>query len=553
VATDLDDESDVPVLEYGQDILVVDDNDPNLIAIEAALSPLERHLVLARSGTEALQHLLEQDFALIILDVAMPGMDGFETARLVRSRARNRATPIIFVTGLAWQDEEILHAYTLGAVDFLVKPIRSEVLRAKAGVFIQLQDRTRELHEKGEELRKAQIRAHERELAMQRERFESEVLEHKNRQLAEGDRRKDEFLAILAHELRNPLQPLQTAVELLAVEENKPVPPRVRSIIERQVQSIGRLVDDLLDVARFQTGKLDLRREPVDLGTLVEQAVSDARPAAMARKHDVSVSGRGTSPTVFGDPVRLIQVMSNMLSNAIKYTDPGGRIAVEWGMADTCAYIRVIDNGRGIPADLLPRIFDMFVQERVTGSGAGGLGLGLGLAKRLVELHGGRMTASSAGPNTGATFEVKLPIADHATLQGYRPASDETAPVPRALRAVVVDDAADLRELVSDLLRMKGHEVTAVEDGASAVRVIRELLPDVALIDIGLPEMDGYEVARTLRRELPNKKLRLIAMTGYGQAADKAAATAAGFDAHIVKPASADKIMRAIYGDKDTP
>ena len=197
----------------------------------------------------------------------MPGMDGFETARLVRSRARNRATPIIFVTGLAWQDDEILHAYTLGAVDFLVKPIRSEVLRAKAGVFIQLQDRTRELHEKGEELRKAQIRAHERELAMQRERFESEVLEHKNRQLAEGDRRKDEFLAILAHELRNPLQPLQTAVELLAVEENKPVPPRVRSIIERQVQSIGRLVDDLLDVARFQTGKLDLRREPIDLGT----------------------------------------------------------------------------------------------------------------------------------------------------------------------------------------------------------------------------------------------------------------------------------------------
>jgi len=555
VAADLDDESDVPVLEYGRDILVVDDNDPNLIAIEAALSPLQRKLVLARSGTEALQHLLEQDFALIILDVAMPGMDGFETARLVRSRARNRATPIIFVTGLAWQEDEILHAYTLGAVDFLVKPIRSEVLRAKAGVFIQLQDRTRELHDKGEELRKAQIRAHERELAMQRERFESEVLEHKNRQLAEGDRRKDEFLAILAHELRNPLQPLQTAVELLAVEENKPVPPRVRSIIERQVQSIGRLVDDLLDVARFQTGKLDLRREPIDLGTLVEQAVSDSRPAAAARKHDVTVSGRGVSPTVFGDPVRLIQVMSNLLSNSIKYTDAGGRIFVEWGTKpeDGCAFIRVTDNGKGISHELLPRIFDMFVQERVTGSGAGGLGLGLGLAKRLVELHGGRMTATSPGPGMGATFEVKLPVADHATLQGYVPKADETAPVPRALRAVVVDDAADLRELVSDLLRMKGHEVTAVEDGASAVRVIREQLPDVALIDIGLPEMDGYEVARKLRAALPDQKLRLIAMTGYGQAADKAAATAAGFDAHIVKPASADKIMRAIYGDKDTP
>ena len=553
MTTDLDDESDVPVLEYGQDILVVDDNDPNLIAIEAALLPLGRKLVLAKSGTEALQHLLEQDFALIILDVAMPSMDGFETARLVRSRARNRATPIIFVTGLAWQEDEILHAYTLGAVDFLVKPIRSEVLRAKAGVFIQLQDRTRELHDKAEELRKAQIRAHERELAMQRERFESEVLEHKNRQLAESDRRKDEFLAILAHELRNPLQPLQTAVELLAVEETKPVPPRVRAIIERQVQSIGRLVDDLLDVARFQTGKLELRREPIDLGTLVEQAAADSRPAATARKHEIVVTARGPATTVFGDPVRLVQVLSNLLSNAIKYTEAGGRITIEWGTdkTDGCAFMRVTDNGRGIPPELLPRIFDMFVQERVTGSGAGGLGLGLGLAKRLVELHGGRMNATSPGPNKGATFEVKLPVADHATLQGYRPKGDETAPVPRALRAVVVDDAADLRELVSDLLRMKGHEVTAVEDGASAVRVIREQLPDVALIDIGLPEMDGYEVARRLREQLPDQKLRLIAMTGYGQAADKAAATAAGFDAHIVKPASADKIMRAIYGDKD--
>jgi signal transduction histidine kinase len=548
VGTDFDDD-DVAVLEYGQDILVVDDNDTNLIAIEAALQPLERTLVLARSGNEALQHLLEQDFALIILDVAMPGMDGFDTARMVRSRARNRATPIIFVTGLAWQDEEILHAYELGAVDFLVKPIRSEVLRAKAGVFIQLQDRTRELHDKGEELRKAQVRAHERELSMQRERFESEVLEHQNRQLAETDRRKDEFLAILAHELRNPLQPLLTAVEVLAAEENKPVPPRVRGIIERQVQSIARLVDDLLDVARFQTGKLELRREPVDLGKLVEEAVSESRPAAAARKHDLSVGGRGDSPMVFGDPVRLVQVISNLLSNAIKYTDPGGRIGVEWGSQGNEAFIRVTDTGKGVSENLLPRIFDMFVQERVTGSGAGGLGLGLGLAKRLVELHGGRMQARSAGPGTGATFEVQLPIADRATLQNFQAQGEDTAPVLRPLRAVVVDDAADLRELVADLLRMKGHEVTACEDGASAVRVIRAQRPDVALIDIGLPLMDGYEVARTLRKELPIGTVRLIAMTGYGQATDRAAALEAGFDAHIVKPASADKIMRAIYGN----
>lgn len=204
--------ADDPFVGYGRDILVVDDNDTNLIAIEAALHPLGRDLVSARSGVEALARLLEQDFALIVLDVAMPGMDGFETARLVRSRERNRATPIIFITGLSWHDEEILRGYELGAFDFLMKPIRPEVLRAKASVFITLQERTLELHRKAEELRVAQERAHERELAMQRRRFEAEALELQMQQMSEAERRKDEFLAILAHELRNPLQPLQTAV-----------------------------------------------------------------------------------------------------------------------------------------------------------------------------------------------------------------------------------------------------------------------------------------------------------------------------------------------------
>jgi DNA-binding response OmpR family regulator/HAMP domain-containing protein len=227
--------------------LYVDDNDTNLIAIEAALAPLGRKLVLAR--------LLEQDFALLILDVAMPGMDGFETVRLVRSRAHNRATAIIFITGLSWQDDAILKGYELGAFDFMTKPVRPEVLRAKAAVFMQLQERTLELHQKAEELRAAQARAHERELTMQRKRFEAEVLERQMQQMAEADKRKDEFLAILAHELRNPLQPLQTAVEVMEHEPDKPVPERVRGVIRRQVHFIGRLVDDLLDVARFQTGE----------------------------------------------------------------------------------------------------------------------------------------------------------------------------------------------------------------------------------------------------------------------------------------------------------
>lgn len=548
---DLDDaEANGLVITTGRDILVVDDNDTNLIAIEAALQPLDRKLVLARSGVEALARLLEQDFALIILDVAMPGMDGFETARLVRSRARNRATPIIFITGLSWQDEEILKGYELGAFDFLMKPIRPEVLRAKAGVFIELQERTLELQAKAEELRLEQERAHERELTMQRKRFEAEALERQMAQMAETDRRKDEFLAILAHELRNPLQPLQTAVELMEHNPDEPVPERVRGIIQRQVHHIGRLVDDLLDVARFQTGKLDLRREPLLLDQIVAEAVSDTRALAEARQHEVTIHGDGPSPQVYGDALRLVQVLTNLLSNAIKYTNPGGAIDVRWGIDHEQAFVRVTDNGRGITEALLPRIFDMFVQERTTPDGKGGLGLGLGLVKRLVELHHGTVHAASQGADKGATFEVRLPLADEDTLAKFEPPSHRSGPHGRPLRAVVCDDAADLRDLVADLLRMKGHEVTVVEDGPSAIRVITAEQPDVALIDIGLPDMDGYEVARTLRRDMTHR-VRLIAMTGYGQASDRATALQAGFDAHIVKPASADKIMRALFGQPD--
>ncbi|HEU4611266.1 MAG TPA: response regulator [Kofleriaceae bacterium] len=547
--SDLDDDTDQRslVVNYGRDILVVDDNDTNLVAIEAALQPLGRHMVLARSGVEALARLLDQDFALIILDVAMPGMDGFETARLVRSRARNRATPIIFITGLSWQDDEILRGYELGAFDFLMKPLRPEVLRAKATVFIELQQRTLELQQRSEELRQEQARAHERELTMQRKRFEGEVLERQMAQLAETDRRKDEFLAILAHELRNPLQPLQTAVELMEHTPDEPVPERVRSIIQRQVHHIGRLVDDLLDVARFQTGKLDLRREPLSIAAIVSEAVNDSKAGAESRKHTLSVRGDGEPPQVFGDSLRLVQVLTNLLSNAIKYTSPGGTIEVHWGTESSEAFVRVTDNGRGIPEPLLPRIFDMFVQERTTPDGKGGLGLGLGLVKRLVELHQGSVRATSDGEGKGATFEIRLPVIDEDTLAKFLPPRDRTAPVERPLRAVVCDDAADLRDLVADLLRMKGHEVLVVEDGPTAIRVITAEKPDVALIDIGLPDMDGYEVARTLRRDMSHR-VRLIAMTGYGQASDRATALEAGFDAHIVKPASADKIMRALYG-----
>ncbi len=541
-----EDGHDVLSVSGGRDILVVDDNQSNLIAIEAALASLGRKLVLAHSGVEALGKLLEQDFALIILDVAMPGMDGFETAKLVRSRDRNRSTPIIFVTGLSWQEDAVLRGYELGAFDFLMKPIRPEVLRAKASVFVQLQERTLELKQKADELREAQARAHERELIAQRRRFEAEVMERQMAQLAETDRRKDEFLAILAHELRNPLQPLQTAVEVLEHEPDKPVPARIRAIVQRNVHHITRLVDDLLDVARFTAGKLELRKELISLEDVIDEAVTSCRAAIDARNHTLEIASAEMPVIISGDPVRLIQVVCNLLNNAAKYTETGGTIRIEWGAVGDTAFVRVIDNGKGIPDEVLPRIFDMFVQERVSSDGAGGLGLGLGLVRRLVELHGGNVKATSGGPGAGATFAFQIPLPPESMLEKYAPTRVQTGPRKRPLRAVVCDDAADLRELVADLLRLRGHDVTVVEDGPSAVKTIVDEKPDVALIDIGLPDMDGYEVARAIRRQLANHT-RLIAMTGYGQASDRQTAFEAGFDAHITKPASADKILRALY------
>lgn len=519
----------------GSDILVVDDNEGNLIAIEAALQPLGRKLVFARSGAEALARLLDQDFALILLDVAMPTMDGFETAQLVRARERNRATPIIFISGRQWQDEQVVRSYELGAFDFLLKPIREEILRAKARVFVELQERTLQL-------RAAEVRAHERELAAQRRKFEAEAMERQMRQLAEADRRKDEFLAILAHELRTPLQPLQTSLELLARSAGQPVPPDVLDIMRRRYKQVSRLVDDLLDVARYTSNRLELHRQLLHISRVVEDSIESSRTAIDARQHSVVVHGEDA--VVDADPVRLVQVICNLLTNAARYTAPCGTIEVRYGCEGDEVFIRVTDNGRGITPQLLTSIFEMFVRERVASDGSEGLGLGLGLAKRLIDLHGGTITAASPGPGKGSTFEVRLP----KTVGGSAPGPSVVSSVERSLHIVVCEDADDVRELVSELLRSHGHRVTAVATGEDAVRAITGERPDAAVIDIGLPGITGHEVARTLRRDLGDSCPRLIAMTGFGQLHDRAAALAAGFDIHIAKPASSENILGALTG-----
>ena len=404
----------------------------------------------------------------------MPGMDGFETAQLVRSRDRNRATPIIFITGLSWQDDAVLARLRARRVRL---PDEADPPRgaAREGDACSSSSRSARSSSQQKAERAARTPRPARTSAScttQRQRFEAEVLERQMAQMAEADRRKDEFLAILAHELRNPLQPLQTAVEVLEHDPDKPVPARdPRHHPAPGPRTSRRLVDDLLDVARFtdrqaraapRAGRArrrsSRRRSPT------------CRTAIDARKHTLD-DRRPTAPPpmVHGDPVRLVQVRrATCSSTRSKYTDPGGTHRRRLGHATAAtAFVRVTDNGRGIPAELLPRIFDMFVQERVTPDGAGGLGLGLGLVKRLVELHGGTRARGERGHRARAsTFEVRAPARRRRRARAARAdAHRRPARRTRPLRAVVCDDAPDLRELVADLLRMRGHEVTVVEDG----------------------------------------------------------------------------------------
>ncbi len=562
------------------DILVVDDNPSNLLAIQTALENTGCRVVKAHSGPEALRCLLRQDFALILLDVQMPTMDGFQTARLIRERKRSRATPIIFVTAYGREEGEVMQAYALGAVDFLFKPIVPDVLRAKAAVFLELERRTPEVARQSALLREHERRQHQAALEEERRRWEAEVLRRQmeeerriaaetarkadelartvaekervqqqltlsNQQLAEADRRKDEFLAVLAHELRNPLAPIVTSLELLRLRlptEDHSV-ARVRDTMDRQVMHLSRLVDDLLDVSRISSGKIELRKENTELSEIIRQAVNTSQPLITKRKQELEVSLSETPIFMDADSVRLTQVVSNLLNNASRYTDIGGklRLLVERDAGDVC--IRVCDNGRGIPSELLPKIFEMFVQEN---KGGGGLGLGLTLVKRLVELHNGSVEAKSDGAGKGSEFIVRLSIT-HQIEDGKASSVEDLEPMTRLLNVVLVEDNPDIRETVSQLLRVWGHTVELAGDGESGIRAIVEQAPDVALVDIGLPECDGYVVARSVREQL-GSDVRLVAMTGYGQAEDRRRAEEAGFDAHLIKPATAESLRKVLEG-----
>jgi PAS domain S-box-containing protein len=360
-----------------------------------------------------------------------------------------------------------------------------------------------------------------------------------------ADRRKDEFLAMLGHELRNPLAPILTALQLMSLRGDKGA-ERERAIIERQARHLVRLVDDLLDVSRITRGKIELERAPTELAAVIAKAVEMASPLLERRSHALALDVQ-PELVVDGDPVRLAQVFQNLLTNAAKYTQPGGHVAVRGRRQGEDAVVEIHDDGIGIAAHLLSSVFEPFVQgERALDRSEGGLGIGLMLVRSLVELHGGSVTAHSDGAGKGSRFDVTLPLL-RAGAAGRPTTGPQSvlAPSTAGRRVLLVDDNSDAAEMLAQLLRGVGHQVTVAHDGPSALAAARAFAPEVALLDIGLPVMDGYELARHLRAALPRAPL-FIALTGYGQQHDRQRSLDAGFVDHMVKPVDPARLIDAL-------
>jgi signal transduction histidine kinase len=374
--------------------------------------------------------------------------------------------------------------------------------------------------------------------ARQAELRESQERRRVEEELRKANRCKDEFLATLAHELRNPLAPIRNSLHILRLAGlDNAATEHVREMLERQVNHLIRLVDDLLEVSRITVGRIELRTEPVELAGVIASALETSKPLIDAARHQLDLKLPAEPLTPIADSVRLSQVLSNLLNNAAKYTQDGGQIWLTARREGSSAVVSVRDSGEGIPLEMLPRLFELFTQiDRTIGRAKGGLGIGLSLARTLVEAHGGTIEARSEGPGRGSEFIVRLPLADAAVRAPSSPACNDTPTGLARRRILVVDDNRDAAESLAMLLRHASAEVRTVFDGAAALEEIPSFRPDVILLDIGMPEMDGHEVARRLRALPEGRDVLLIALTGWGQDDDCRRSCEAGFDHHLVKP-----------------
>ncbi len=640
---DLPDPEPVPAVpgETGRARILVADDNADMRDYLVRLLGDRWEVEAAADGRTALAAILEHPPDLVLADVMMPGLDGFELLRALRTHPRTGTLPVMLVSARAGEEAR-LEGLAAGADDYVVKPFsarelvarvasqlalqraRSEadtILRQMFDLFLQapvpvcvlrgpdfvyevvnplydqltghrgligrtLAEAIPEAADQGfvalmrgvletgvaavqrESLLRfdrlgegrledswwtfiyAPLRNPQREIdrvmvlcldvteqvRVRAEREELLVKERSARRESEAaNRAKDEFLAMLGHELRNPLSPILTALEIMRLRDASAF-ERERSVIDRQVRHLVGLVDDLLDVSRITRGKVDLKRRRVELAAIVAKAIEMASPLFEQKHHVLRAAVPAAGLEVDGDEVRLAQIVANLLMNAAKYTEREGVVEVTAEARDGQAVLTVADSGIGIPPDLLPRLFGLFVQgERSIDRTQGGLGLGLAIVKSLTELHGGSVEAHSDGSGQGSRFVVRLPLAVGVREDSPIASEDGMEPLGVGRRILVVDDNRDAAEMLAELLASKGHEVQVAEDGPTALAVAGRFRPEVALLDIGLPVMDGYELAARLR-ELSAGPLRLIAVTGYGQEEDRERARAAGFHGHLVKP-----------------
>ena len=548
-------------------ILIVDDLPEKLLVYRTLLEDLDAQIVEAHSGTEALKRILEGEFAVILLDVNMPDIDGLETANLVRRHKNGRHTPIIFITSYA-DEMQTARGYELGAVDYILSPVIAPVLRTKVRVFVDLYEARAALALSNQEL---ETRVAERTAELQRsnERLHAEIAE---RLRAEAEREallarekvlraeaeelsrlKDEFLATMSHELRTPLNAIFGWITLLRTRRlDEATQERALETIERNARAQKRLIEDLLDVSRIVTGKVALELVTVDPRRVVEAALETMHPAAQAKGLKIlPLLDTGTG-TVRGDFARLQQVVCNLLSNAIKFTDAGGHVEVCLARRNGEVEISVADSGQGIKPEFLPLVFDRFRQEDGSISRRhGGLGLGLAIVRHLVELHAGSVDAQSAGEGKGARFIVRLPVREATLLPRMveTPAGGMATPAMlTGLRLLVVDDDPGARELISGMLAGFGAQVIVAEGGQAALKLLFAERPDVLIADLGMPEMDGYALIDQVRALDPDfgGKTPAVAVTAYASPQDRLRALQAGYQNHVAKPVEAEELAIVI-------
>ena len=530
-------------------ILIVDDEPKNLTVLETILDDPGYRLVRAESADQALLALVVEEFALLILDIRMPGMTGFELAKMIKERKKTARVPIIFLTAYYNEDQHVLEGYGTGAVDYLHKPVNPDILRSKVAVFAELHRKSREVEMANRALlaEVAERRRAEEQLRELNETLEQRVVE-RTEALRENDRRKDEFLATLAHELRNPLAPVRNAVQVLHMKG--PADPEsqwAREVIDRQVQQMTRLIDDLMDVSRISRGKIELRRERIELANVVLGAVETSRPLIDEQGHELTLTMPPDPVIVDADEVRLTQVFMNLLTNAAKYSEKGSRIDLHRGAAGQrrggVGEGRRHRHPRREPADHLRDVLP----------GRGGIVPVAGRARHRPvpgETAGRNARRQDRGQErrAGQRQRVRGPPADCRGADPPRTRPATTAPTKPTsdLRILVVDDNRDAASILAMLLKIMGNHVRTAHDGEEAVQAAGEFRPHVVLLDIGLPKMNGYEAARAIRQEPWGKNMILIAVTGWGQDEDKRKSEEAGFDRHMVKPVDPQVLMKLL-------